>query len=136
MRVAVDFGPSLIVAVLGFFANTCRQFGGALAVAVFGALVAHRDTFLEGLRVGLLIAALLLLATAAASLSLRPPGGAERAGAVRHTARGCGAWPATSGARHRRRHNAEAQTWKQQPGSVGARHAARYPEHLEQRVGR
>jgi MFS transporter, DHA2 family, methylenomycin A resistance protein len=52
--------------------NTGRQLGGALAVAVFGALVAHRETFLAGLRVSLAIAALLLLATAAASLSLRP----------------------------------------------------------------
>jgi MFS transporter, DHA2 family, methylenomycin A resistance protein len=52
--------------------NTCRQLGGALAVAVFGALVAHRETFLDGLRVSLLIAALLLLATTAASLQLRP----------------------------------------------------------------
>jgi DHA2 family methylenomycin A resistance protein-like MFS transporter len=52
--------------------NTCRQLGGALAVAVFGALVAHRETFVDGLRVSLVIAALLLLATAAASLSLRP----------------------------------------------------------------
>jgi DHA2 family methylenomycin A resistance protein-like MFS transporter len=51
--------------------NTCRQLGGALSVAVFGALVAHRATFLAGLRVSLVIAALLLLATAAASLLLR-----------------------------------------------------------------
>jgi DHA2 family methylenomycin A resistance protein-like MFS transporter len=52
--------------------NTCRQLGGALSVAIFGALVAHRATFLAGLRVSLVIAALLLLATASASLSLRP----------------------------------------------------------------
>ena len=52
--------------------NTSRQLGGALAVAIFGALVAHRETFLAGLRVSLVIAALLLLSTAAASLSLRP----------------------------------------------------------------
>jgi DHA2 family methylenomycin A resistance protein-like MFS transporter len=51
--------------------NTCRQLGGALAVAVFGALVAHRETFLPGMQVSLVIAAVLLLATAAASLSLR-----------------------------------------------------------------
>src|SRR5204863_5189265 len=51
--------------------NTCRQLGGALAVAVFGALVAHQETFLHGLRTSLVSAALLLLATAVASLSLR-----------------------------------------------------------------
>lgn len=51
--------------------NTCRQLGGALSVAVFGALVAHRATFLAGLRISLVIAALLLLTTAAASLLLR-----------------------------------------------------------------
>ncbi|HLH25127.1 MAG TPA: MFS transporter [Chloroflexota bacterium] len=52
--------------------NTCRQLGGALAIAVFGALVAHPATFLDGLRISLLIAAALLLATTAASLRLRP----------------------------------------------------------------
>jgi DHA2 family methylenomycin A resistance protein-like MFS transporter len=51
--------------------NTCRQVGGALAVAVFGALVAHRETFLPGMQASLVIAAVLLLATAAASMSLR-----------------------------------------------------------------
>jgi DHA2 family methylenomycin A resistance protein-like MFS transporter len=52
--------------------NTCRQLGGALAIAVFGALVATRETFLHGLQVSLVIAAVLLLVTAAASLTLRP----------------------------------------------------------------
>jgi DHA2 family methylenomycin A resistance protein-like MFS transporter len=50
--------------------NTCRQLGGALAVAVFGALVAHRETFVQGMQVSLVSAALLLLATTAASLQL------------------------------------------------------------------
>jgi DHA2 family methylenomycin A resistance protein-like MFS transporter len=50
--------------------NTCRQLGGALAVAVFGALVAHRETFLQGLVISLASAAVLLLATAVASLRL------------------------------------------------------------------
>lgn len=45
--------------------NTFRQFGGALAVAVFGALIADEATFLRGLRVGLVAAAVLLVATAA-----------------------------------------------------------------------
>jgi DHA2 family methylenomycin A resistance protein-like MFS transporter len=51
--------------------NTCRQVGGALAVAVVGGLIAHRETFLPGMQASLVIAAVLLLATAAASLSLR-----------------------------------------------------------------
>ena len=50
--------------------NTCRQLGGALAVAVFGALVAHRETFVPGMQVSLVIAAVLLLVTTAASLLL------------------------------------------------------------------
>ncbi len=52
--------------------NTGRQLGGALAIAVFGALVAPRGSFLHGLQISLAIAAALLLVTAAASLSLRP----------------------------------------------------------------
>jgi DHA2 family methylenomycin A resistance protein-like MFS transporter len=46
--------------------NTSRQVGGALAVAVFGALLASRAGFLTGLRVSLLIAAAVALAAAAA----------------------------------------------------------------------
>jgi hypothetical protein len=67
--------------------NTARQLGGALAVALFGALVAHRETFLHGLRVSLLLAAVLLLATAAASLTLRPPATHERVGALQRQRR-------------------------------------------------
>src|SRR5207253_5934476 len=37
--------------------NTSRQIGGALAVAVFGALLAHPATVLQGLRASVLIAA-------------------------------------------------------------------------------
>ncbi|MEV0599883.1 MFS transporter [Streptomyces sp. NPDC050315] len=51
--------------------NTCRQLGGALAIAVFGALLAHAPTFVDGMRAGLLISAALLLATGTASLLLR-----------------------------------------------------------------
>ena len=50
--------------------NTCRQLGGALAVAVFGALVAHRETFVQGMQVSLVGASVLLLVTTAASLQL------------------------------------------------------------------
>ena len=57
--------------------NTSRQVGGALAVAVFGALLAHRATFGHGLRVSLLIAAAVALAAATVSILLRP---ADQAG--------------------------------------------------------
>jgi len=52
--------------------NTSRQAGGALAIAVFGALLASRATFLPGLRDSLLIAAGVVLAAAAASALIRP----------------------------------------------------------------
>jgi MFS transporter, DHA2 family, methylenomycin A resistance protein len=52
--------------------NTSRQVGGALAVAVFGALLASRATFLHGLQVSLLVAAGVVLAAAAASVLIRP----------------------------------------------------------------
>jgi MFS transporter, DHA2 family, methylenomycin A resistance protein len=51
--------------------NTSRQLGGALAVVVFGALLATPATFLRGAHASLLIAAAVLAATAAASLLLR-----------------------------------------------------------------
>ena len=54
--------------------NSSRQVGGALAVAVFGALLARPATFTHGLRVSLLIAAAVALAAAAVSLLLRPAG--------------------------------------------------------------
>jgi len=52
--------------------NTSRQAGGALAVAVFGALLARRATFLPGLHYSLLIAAAAVLSAAAVSLLLKP----------------------------------------------------------------
>jgi len=51
--------------------NTFRQLGGALGVAVFGALLAGPAGFVPGLQVSLLIAALLLLVTAIASAFIR-----------------------------------------------------------------
>lgn len=50
--------------------NTCRQIGGALAVAIFGALIAQPGGFLSGMRISLAIAMILLIATAATSLLL------------------------------------------------------------------
>ncbi|UNZ22267.1 MFS transporter [Streptomyces sp. 891-h] len=50
--------------------NTGRQVGGAIAVAVFGALLAGADTFLTGMRWSMLIAAAGLVLTAATTLTL------------------------------------------------------------------
>jgi DHA2 family methylenomycin A resistance protein-like MFS transporter len=52
--------------------NTSRQTGGALAVAVFGALLANQAKFMHGVQVSLLLAATVALAAAAASLLLKP----------------------------------------------------------------
>jgi DHA2 family methylenomycin A resistance protein-like MFS transporter len=52
--------------------NTSRQVGGALAIAVFGALLAQPGGFLPGLRASLLIAAGVAAAATAASRLLRP----------------------------------------------------------------
>jgi uncharacterized membrane protein YidH (DUF202 family) len=52
--------------------NTSRQVGGALGVAVFGALLANGATFMQGLRTSLLIAAGVALAAAVASRLLTP----------------------------------------------------------------
>ena len=57
--------------------NTSRQVGGALAIAVFGALLAHPGTFLAGLRTSLLLAAGVALAAAAASRLLQPTAGSH-----------------------------------------------------------
>jgi DHA2 family methylenomycin A resistance protein-like MFS transporter len=51
--------------------NTFRQVGGAVAIAVFGSLLAGSRTFLPGARAGLAIAAALLLITALISLQTR-----------------------------------------------------------------
>jgi MFS transporter, DHA2 family, methylenomycin A resistance protein len=50
--------------------NTSRQIGGALAVAVFGALLAQPGTFLAALRTSLLLAAAVGLAAGASTLLL------------------------------------------------------------------
>ena len=52
--------------------NTSRQVGGALAVAVFGALLAHRATFIHGERLGLFIAAGVAVIAALLATRLRP----------------------------------------------------------------
>jgi DHA2 family methylenomycin A resistance protein-like MFS transporter len=52
--------------------NTSRQVGGALSVAVFGALLAGPAGFLPGLRASLLLAGAVALAAAASALLLKP----------------------------------------------------------------
>ena len=56
--------------------NTFRQVGGAVAIAVFGSLIAGSPTLLPGMQASRAIAAALLLITA--MISLRKPGGARR----------------------------------------------------------
>ncbi len=54
--------------------NTSRQVGGALAVAIFGALLAQQPDFASGLRISLLVAAAVALAaTATTALLASPP---------------------------------------------------------------
>jgi EmrB/QacA subfamily drug resistance transporter len=53
--------------------NTSRQLGGAIAVAVFGALLAQPASFLTGLRTSLLIAAVIAALATGMSVLLRPP---------------------------------------------------------------
>ena len=52
--------------------NTFRQVGGAMAIAIFGALIADRTQFTTGMQTSLTIAAALLLATVVISLRIRP----------------------------------------------------------------
>lgn len=55
--------------------NTFRQVGGAVAIAVFGALIAEPGGFVHGMQLSFTVAASLLLVTAVAALFLRPPAG-------------------------------------------------------------
>ena len=52
--------------------NTFRQIGGAVVIAVFGALIADPDQVVPGLRLSLGIAATLLFLAALSSLRIRP----------------------------------------------------------------
>ncbi|WP_435225732.1 MFS transporter [Streptomyces sp. Tue6028] len=69
--VLLDHMPAERAGTASGVLNTSRQVGGALAVAVFGALVANQGQFLHGMRVSLLIAAALLVTTAMTTLLLR-----------------------------------------------------------------
>jgi DHA2 family methylenomycin A resistance protein-like MFS transporter len=53
--------------------NTFRQVGGAVAIAVFGALIADRGNFVQGMQVSFMIAASLLFLTALAALFIHLP---------------------------------------------------------------
>lgn len=72
MAVLLDSVPSSQAGTASGVFNTSRQVGGALAVAVFGALLANRATFLHGVTASLSIAAAIALAAGIASLTLRP----------------------------------------------------------------
>jgi DHA2 family methylenomycin A resistance protein-like MFS transporter len=65
--------PASLAGIASGVFNTSRQVGGALAVAVFGALLARSSTFMAGVRGSLLLAAGVALATALVGLRLRPP---------------------------------------------------------------
>ncbi|WP_433602380.1 MFS transporter [Nocardia sp. CA-135953] len=70
--ILLDAVPAQQAGVASGVFNTSRQIGGALAVAVFGGLLTHPDTFLAGVRTSLLIAAAVLVAAAALALFLPP----------------------------------------------------------------
>ncbi|MCX4451241.1 MFS transporter [Streptomyces sp. NBC_01789] len=74
----LDAVPADRAGTAGAVLNTARQVGGAIAVAVFGALLAGADSFLAGMHWSMLLAAAGLLATAGATLTLPRAG---RAGA-------------------------------------------------------
>ncbi|HEU5420106.1 MAG TPA: MFS transporter [Streptosporangiaceae bacterium] len=68
----LDSVPAERAGTAGGVLNTARQAGGALAVAIFGALLAGPAGVLPGARISLVIAGVTVLATAGASLALRP----------------------------------------------------------------
>lgn len=68
----LDAVPGLLTGVASGVFNTSRQLGGALAVAVFGALLANPATLTGGVHASLLLAAAVLMLTTVAALRLRP----------------------------------------------------------------
>ena len=68
--VLLDAVPEHGVGTASGVFNTSRQLGGALAVAVFGGLLAGRGSFVDGVRISLLLGAAVLAAAAATSLRL------------------------------------------------------------------
>jgi sugar phosphate permease len=77
--VLLDSVPAAQAGTASGVFNTSRQVGGALAVAVFGALLANPDTFNAGVRTSLLLAAAVTFSAAGVARLLRhnnppPPG--------------------------------------------------------------
>src|SRR3954447_24164066 len=68
--VLLNHVPAQSTGVASGVFNTSRQLGGAMAVAVFGALLANSSSFMNGLRASLLLAAVVLFIAAIASLGL------------------------------------------------------------------
>jgi DHA2 family methylenomycin A resistance protein-like MFS transporter len=72
--------PSAQAGTVSAVFNTFRQIGGAVAIAVFGAFIADRSLFVAGLQLSFIITAALVLATAAASVFIRPSPSTEPEG--------------------------------------------------------
>lgn len=68
--VVLEYAPEGQAGVASAVSNTFRQVGGALAVAVFGMLVARDDGFLTGMQLSLATAALLALTSLIGSTTL------------------------------------------------------------------
>ena len=68
--VLLDAVPHEQAGVASGVFNTSRQVGGALAVAVFGGLLAHPGTFVRGVHTSLLIAAAVLALTTVLAIFL------------------------------------------------------------------
>jgi DHA2 family methylenomycin A resistance protein-like MFS transporter len=64
--------PAELAGTAGGVFNTCRQVGGALAVAVFGTLLVQAPSFMAGMQGSMGLAAAVSLATALVSMRLQP----------------------------------------------------------------
>jgi DHA2 family methylenomycin A resistance protein-like MFS transporter len=69
--VVLDSVPAERAGTASAVFNTFRQVGGAVAIAVFGALLGNSATFVTGMQTSFAIAASLLLVTALVSLRIR-----------------------------------------------------------------
>ena len=76
--VVLDSVPAEQAGTASAVFNTFRQVGGAVAIAVFGAILAGAAAFVTGLQVSLTIAAILLLVTAVISAVMIRPDRRER----------------------------------------------------------
>ena len=70
--VVLDNAPPAQAGTASAVFNTCRQIGGAIAIAVFGALIATPAGFIPGMQTSLIIAATLVVTMALTSLRIRP----------------------------------------------------------------